>query len=132
MALEYGGVRRVLYRLPELCAADPAAEVFVVEGEKDVETLRRLGLVATTNPQGAGKWRPEWASRCAGATSIVLPDNDEPGRKHAARSRGYLRGMVRQIRIVELPGLPTKGDVTDWIAAGNTIAGLHSSSLLPS
>jgi hypothetical protein len=53
------GVRRVLYRLPELRAADPQADVFVVEGEKDVETLRGLGLVATTNPQGAGKWRTD-------------------------------------------------------------------------
>src|SRR5205823_4705078 len=49
------GVRRVLYRLPELLAADPTATVYVVEGEKDADRLARLGLVATTSPCGAGK-----------------------------------------------------------------------------
>ena len=119
------GVRRVLYRLPELCAADPQAEVFVVEGEKDVETLRGLGLVATTNPQGAGKWRTDLGEPLRGRDVVVLPDNDEPGRKHAAEVARYLRGIARTIRIVELPGLPPKGDVSDWIAAGNTLAGLQ-------
>ena len=53
------GVKRVLYRLPELMSADPAKPVFVVEGEKDADNLIQLGLVATTNPMGAGKWSPE-------------------------------------------------------------------------
>ena len=63
-------VRRVLYPLPQLLAADPALPVYVVEGEKDVDALLGLGLVATTNPQGAGKWRekrcqflPPWVSK---------------------------------------------------------------------
>src|SRR5262249_30894730 len=50
------GVRRVLYRLPELIAANPGATVFICEGEKDIERLRALSLEATTNPGGAGKW----------------------------------------------------------------------------
>ncbi|MDP6494877.1 MAG: hypothetical protein QGI09_05565, partial [Dehalococcoidia bacterium] len=54
------GVRRVLYRLPELLGADPSEPVFIVEGEKDVDRLAGLGLVATTNPMGVKKWRPEY------------------------------------------------------------------------
>ncbi len=50
-------VRLVLYRLPELRAADSAAPVYLPEGEKDVENLRTLGFVATCNAMGAGKWR---------------------------------------------------------------------------
>ena len=51
------GARRVLYRLPALVAADPLEAVFLVEGEKDADALAALGLVATTSPLGAGKWR---------------------------------------------------------------------------
>src|SRR5262252_5342725 len=115
------GVRRVLYRLPELRAADPNVEIYVVEGEKDVETLRRLGMIATTNPHGAGKWRPELSEPLRGRDVVILPDNDEPGRKHAESVARLLAGVARRIRIVELPGLRTKEDVSDWIAAGNTL-----------
>ena len=53
------GVRRVPYRLPELVRAAQAGElVWIVEGEKDADRLAALGLVATTNVGGAGKWRP--------------------------------------------------------------------------
>ena len=55
------GIERVLYRLPELLAADPAAVVFVVEGEKDADNLARIGLVSTTNIGGAGKWRESYS-----------------------------------------------------------------------
>src|SRR5262245_61385785 len=53
------GGHPVLYRLPELSTADPSKPVLIPEGEKDVETLRALGLVGTTNPGGAGKWKSE-------------------------------------------------------------------------
>lgn len=119
------GVRRVLYRLPELRAADAGREVYVVEGEKDAETLRRFGLVATTNPQGAGKWRRDLSEPLRERDVVILPDNDEPGRKHADCVARLLAGVARSIRIVELPGLATKGDVTDWMAAGNNVERLR-------
>src|SRR5438874_599443 len=71
------GVERILYRLPELLAADPEAPVFVVEGEKDVDNLHERGLVATCNAMGAGKWRDEYSPALAGRDVLVLPDNDE-------------------------------------------------------
>lgn len=76
--------RRVLYRLPEVLAAvREGRTVFIVEGEKDVESLAALSLVATTAPGGAGKWRQEYAETLRGADVVILPDNDEPGRRHA-------------------------------------------------
>jgi len=110
-----GDVRRVLYRLPELLAA-PTRPVLLVEGEKDVDNLRKLKLVATTIAGGAGAWRPEYADALAGRTVIILPDNDEPGRQFAMQASTWI---LRSL-IVVLPGLPEKGDVSDWLAAGGT------------
>lgn len=80
-----GDVRRVLYRLPELLAADPSTPVFYPEGEKDVDRLVAVGLVATTHAGGAGKWRPEFAESLRGRHVVVLPDNDTPGRVGARK-----------------------------------------------
>lgn len=110
-----GNVRRVLYRLPELLA-EPSRPVLLVEGEKDVDNLRRLKLVATTIAGGAGAWRPEYADALRDRTVIILPDNDEPGRQFAMQASTWL---LRSL-IVVLPGLPEKGDASDWLAAGGT------------
>jgi hypothetical protein len=120
-----GTVRRVLYRLPELIAADPGEWVYVVEGEKDVDRLRDRGLVATTNCGGAGKWRPEYNEYLRGRRVAVLPDDDQPGRDHAAQVEAGLRGIAVEIRVVELPGLPDKGDVSDWLDAGGAVEDLR-------
>ncbi|MBP3955492.1 AAA family ATPase [Gemmata sp. G18] len=119
-AWDLDGVRRVLYRLPGLVAADKGAWVFVVEGEKDADALTALGLVATTNPMGAGKWKPEHAEQLRSRRVVVIPDNDAPGRAHAEDVRKSLRGSARQVVVLELPGLPEKGDVSDWLASGGT------------
>ena len=109
------GVRLVPYRLPEVA---PAPLVYVVEGEKDVETLRSLGLAATCNPFGAGKWRDEFSEALRNKTTVILPDNDETGRKHAEAVAKSLHGIAKEVVILDLPGLPDKGDVTDFIEAG--------------
>jgi hypothetical protein len=108
------GVRRVLYRFPELLAA-PAAPVVVVEGEKDADRLASLGILATTAAMGAGKWRPEYADALRGRTVYVIPDNDEPGRQHAES----IARSLEDVRIVTLPGLREHGDVSDWLDAGH-------------
>jgi hypothetical protein len=109
------GVETVLYRLPELLAADPADPVFLVEGEKDVDRLRAGGLVATCNPMGAGKWRPEYGQSLRGRHVVIVPDNDAPGRAHADHVAHALRDQAARVDVVQLPGLREHGDVTDWL-----------------
>jgi putative DNA primase/helicase len=112
------GLQRVPYRLPELIAAPADCTVFIVEGEKDVDRLTSIGLVATCNPGGAGKWRPAFNKFFKGREVAVLPDNDDAGRNHARSVAANLAPLVTSVRILELPGLPPKGDVSDWLAAG--------------
>jgi len=111
------GVRLIPYNLPEVLKAK---SVLVVEGEKDCETLKAWGLTATTNAQGAGKWRQEYNAHLKGKRVVILPDNDDPGRNHAQDVARHLHGIVESLKVVELPGLPQKGDVTDWIKQGST------------
>jgi len=96
------GVRRVLYRLTELLAADAGETVFVVEGEKDCNLLATLGLVATTNPGGADKWRQEYNEMLRGRHVVIFPDNDGPGRKHAQTVARSLHGTAASVKVVEL------------------------------
>ena len=118
-------IGRVLYRLPELLSADPSETVFIVEGEKDVDRLRSLGLVATCNAEGAGKWRPEFAKYLKNRNVVVLPDNDKPGSDHAESIGRSADGKAVSVKVVELPGLSPKGDVSDWLDAGGTVSELQ-------
>jgi putative DNA primase/helicase len=112
------GVERVLYRLPEVVAAVRSDEiVFFVEGEKDADAIAALGFTATTHAGGAGKWRPEYAMALRGGRIVVLPDNDEPGRRHAEAVVSALRAQAGLVRRLDLPCLPAKGDFCDWLAA---------------
>jgi len=113
------GVRQVPYLLPQLLA-HPTLAVVVVEGEKDANALAKLRILATCNSGGAGKWTAEHAEFLRGRTVAVLPDNDEPGRNHAQQVAASLFEVAKSVRIVELPGLPPKGDASDWIASGGT------------
>lgn len=118
------GVRQVPYRLFELRAKVAHTRVYIVEGEKDVDRLAALGLVATCNAGGAGKWPAELSEHFRGLDVVLLPDNDEPGRAHAETVARNLAGIAERVRVVALPGLPPKGDVSDWIEAGGTVADL--------
>lgn len=114
------GVTRLPYRLPELLMTPPDVWVLLPEGEKDVDNLVALGFCATCNAQGAGKWEQGFNSYFAGRRVCLLPDNDEAGHNHARAIAHALEGIARDIRWLELPGLPPKGDVSDWLAAGGT------------
>lgn len=121
-----GSAPHVLYRLPELLAnSNSSGPVYIVEGEKDADRLWAIGLTATTNVGGAGKWRPEYALALAGRDVVVLPDNDPPGAAHAAQVAAALVGAVASVKVLPLPGLPPKGDVSDWLNAGGTAAQLQ-------
>jgi len=105
--------------------------VVVVEGEKDAISLSRLGFTATTNSGGATNFNPMLAPYFAGKDVAIVPDNDEKGREHALDVAKKLSGVARSIKIVVLPDVAAKGDVTDWINAGNddkAFANLYHSS----
>jgi hypothetical protein len=109
------------YRLPELLEAIAQDKpIFVVEGEKDVDRLAALGLVATTNAGGAGKWRPEFAPIFAGADVILIPDNDAAGEEHVNKVACQIKPHARRVRLLRLPDLPEKGDVSSWLDASGT------------
>lgn len=115
-----GDVRRVLYRLPELLQADKSRWVLIVEGEKDADRLAKLGAVVTTSG-GADTWRPEYAQFLHDRRVCVLPDNDKGGVGYAAEVMVSVCEAGGDCKIVQLPGLPDKGDVSDWLDAGGTL-----------
>jgi len=120
-----GQVRRVLYRLPELVKADREKPVWLCEGEKDVDHLRAYGLVATTNVGGAKAWRADYNRFFVGRTVYILKDNDPDGEQRCLQLAEELHGIAREIRIIELPGLGPKEDVSDWLLGGHTVEELQ-------
>jgi hypothetical protein len=116
------GAQLVLYRLSRvLDSARGGRRIYVVEGEKDAESLQKLGLVATCNPLGALQWIDRYALDLAGADVIVLPDNDRVGHAHAALVAESLRGRAGSVAVLLLPELAPKEDVSDWLDRGNTV-----------
>lgn len=121
------GIEPPLYRLPAVKAAMARGEpIYLAEGEKDADRLVAAGLCATTGYEGAAagnqkpKWRDSYTAALAGADVVLLPDNDEPGRAHMRHVAAALAGKAL-VRWLELPGLPAKGDVSDWLDAGHSI-----------
>ena len=94
--------------------------IYHVEGERDAGNLVKLGLEATTSPQGAGNWKPAMAEYYTGAgTVVIIPDKDPAGRAYAADVASNVFPRAKHIKIIELPGEGNK-DASDWIAAGGT------------
>lgn len=108
-------VKRVPYHLPELLAR-PGETIWLNEGEKDVETLERWGLLSTTFAQGAGNLKDEYAYGpwFKGRNVVILRDNDEPGQYHGQLVRWYLQDYAATLKILT-PSTLEAGDVTDWI-----------------
>ncbi len=116
------GVRRILYRLSDLADAD--RPVYIVEGEKDADRLAGLGLLATCNPMGAGKWSKCDDTPLHGRHVRIIGDNDQVGRLHGQGVARRLYGKAASVRIVELPDLPEHGDASDWLDDGGTVEAL--------
>ena len=114
-------VVRIPYNLPAVLQGIRDGEpIYIVEGEKDVETARKLGLVATCNPMGAdngtgNKWFKEWGAYFKGGEVIIIPDQDEAGFRHAKWVRSTLNGYASNVFVV----IPKVGkDLSDWVEAG--------------
>ena len=119
------GVKQLPYRLPDMLGR-PDATVLIVEGEKDADRLAAMGLVATCNSGGAGKWPASLTPYFEGRKVVILPDNDDAGENHAQQVAERLCHVADSVRIVRLPGLPNKGDASDWVNNGGTKAELVS------
>lgn len=141
------GMRMVPYRLPEILEAIASGNViYVVEGEKAADKLWDEGVPATTNARGAGKWVDELNEWFRGARVVVVPDNDPQavdkntgaprfhpdgrpvlvGQDHAAAVATALLPNAKEIKYLELPGLPPKGDVVEWFEeCGGTVDKLY-------
>ena len=119
-------VCRVLYGLPALID-NPDHHVIVVEGEKDADRLNVLfrtagtAAIATTSAQGSGdtgRW-DAYKEILRGRSCSVIPDSDQPGMEHAVGICGYLHGVAAAVRLIELPEVGVKGDVSDWLDQGH-------------
>jgi hypothetical protein len=111
------GVRRVLYRLPEVLEAIASGKLIcVAEGEADVDVLWEYGYPATTNAMGAKKWQDPYSQALKDATEVVIfGDNDHDGRAHVAQVTQSLQAVGLTPRLAQLDGLPEHGDVRDWL-----------------
>ena len=108
--------RQVLYHLCEVLE-NPI--IFVCEGERDCETLRQHGFVATTNAGGArAPWLPQYTAALAGREVLIVPDNDPPGWRRASVIARALLGAAARIRVVDLP--KQVKDITEWFEAGHS------------
>lgn len=119
------GVDKILYNLPMVCAARDAGEtIWLVEGEKDVDTLTAMKVPSTTMPGGAGKWLDIHTETLAGANVVIVADNDEPGKKHATEVAEKLRNAGCTVS-VKISKVKAKADVTDHFDAGGTLESLE-------
>lgn len=116
-----GGQKPVLYRLQKVMKAIRNEEdVYFVEGEKDVHALEKFGFVATTSG-GASSWKADFVQGLEGlGRAIIIPDNDEAGKKYADQVAESLQDVASEVKILNLPDADEKEDVSDWIANGGT------------
>jgi hypothetical protein len=106
---------KIPYRLPELVAAPPTTKIHITEGEKDADALAKLGFIATTNSEGAANWTDDFNEYFRDRHVYVHEDNDQEGRKRVQRIARALHSIAASVRVIRLPGLPPKGDVSDWL-----------------
>lgn len=129
----YPGQEQLLYNLPNVIKGIKEGQtIFITEGEKDSDSLITRGLIATTTSIGATKgdlgkkWPSRFNSFFKGANVVLLPDNDEPGKRFMEHIAIELKNIANNIKIVELPDLSKKEDITDWLEYGNDIYDLQA------
>ena len=112
------GLQIPLYHVYNI--TDNTKPVFIVEGEKDVETMEKLGYIATTSPNGAGShWKKDYTEYFKGFDVVILADNDEVGLKYATNIAENLIQTARSVKLVPSQSLYTplqpKGDISDIV-----------------
>lgn len=110
------GKKPPLYALPELIEA--RGNIYIAEGEKDVETLQKMGLCATTSPKGAGgKWEADYNKYLEGRDIVIISDNDEAGKIYADNVKAAVLPVAKSVMHIPAkrlyPDLESKGDISD-------------------
>ena len=114
------GMKFPLYHLHKFTKT--TGTLVIVEGEKDVETVERFGIAATTSPNGAGaRWKTEYNKFLKNRNVVIITDNDEAGEKYGAETASRISGAAAAVKLIKAseiyPDVPHKGDISD-IAAG--------------
>ncbi|TKD52059.1 AAA family ATPase [Sphingomonas baiyangensis] len=121
-----GDAEPVPYRLPDLIAAPKDAIIYMAEGEKQADKLASWGLVATSSKDWKGF---EFARYVTGRTAVILPDNDPEGTRIAVAAKEAVERADGTALIVDLPGLPAKGDIMDWNGSADDLAALVKAAI---
>ncbi|MBA7530553.1 DNA primase [subsurface metagenome] len=111
------GVKRIIYNLPEITKKKDKI-IFLCEGEKDCDNLAKIGILATTNSGGAGKWRSEYNPYFREREVVIPPHKDDTGENHLQVVGKNLMGIAKKIKVLRLPGLEKGEDISDWLDRG--------------
>lgn len=114
-------VKMILYNLAEI---NCSSWCVIVEGEKDVETLKRFHIPATTNSGGAKKWQDDFQQYFLGKDVVIIEDNDAAGEEHAEIIAESILPSAKSVKVLKVSTLE-KGDVTDYFEKeGGTLENL--------
>ena len=123
-AKDFEECRKVIYNLEEIKKSIENDDwIFFVEGEKDVETLKKLGLVATTIY--TKKWENSYSEELKNSKVVFLGDSGRAGQEFKNFIVEKLKKCCKGLKIIDLPDLDKIGngknkDVTDWLESGKT------------
>ncbi|MBE2189013.1 MAG: hypothetical protein IAE98_06050 [Candidatus Kapabacteria bacterium] len=110
------GLKTYPYNLPAVLKANPNYDdIYIVEGEKDADNLIKRGIIATSSPMGAGKWKKSYNEYFSNQNIVIIPDNDDAGANHAKDIINNLHDVAFSIKLIKLEGLNPKEDVSDWL-----------------
>lgn len=95
--------------------------IYIVEGEKCAQALTSaFGYACLTTLGGSKNARKSKYTELSGINEcIIIPDKDKPGFSYANDIYSMVKHVCPTARfsLVELEGLPEKGDFCDWVQA---------------
>lgn len=121
-----GDYEYTIYNYPRVKEAiNKMNNVYIVEGEKDADTLNRLGLTATTiyaKTNDKKIWN-KYKMQLQNSKIVFIGDTGKAGEEFKQLVWEHLKDVIQAFKVVDLPGLKELGDnkdVTDWLEAGHT------------
>lgn len=126
--------RTLLYRSEILSELEAGSTVVVVEGEAACEAAEGIGLHSVATLGADVMPTKEMLEQLRAFDVVLAPDNDEPGRRHMQQLGQALREVGVRSRLLDVPGLPEKGDMADFKGTPEEIAALVAAApkLVPS